>query len=264
MDQLYINQKKEFLVFFVINLLVYAVAFGQNTLIEKDFIGTWKADIHESRMKSMDAMFDGATIILNADLSFSGTVMDDISGTWEMKEGSLHLYSADMPGPIILSELSKDSCMWNMKKFRTNIPFFREQENPQADPQAEEIAFVHVKKEELIGRWINRQIQDLGKTEAQNKLLNEVHFGDTNTNNYLELEASGKFTFHSSFTLRRKDKISTGNWALHDGVLSLEFATGRAEKLGITKYTSDSLILIDVEEVSLGGRQTQIRFTFTK
>ncbi|NNF32513.1 MAG: hypothetical protein HKN68_00280 [Saprospiraceae bacterium] len=247
-------------IIFVFALFLYNTGFGQDTITEADFTGTWEARVSSSREKSMDMLFDGSTITIHADGTYSGNITQEISGNWRQEDGVLILDSDDLPFPLQLSEWSKDSCIWRLDKVNSSIPFFRINRDENSEPAIAEIKFIDVGPGEITGAWINTHAEVIGKSTKQNNFL----FGESQLNDKLTLDKYGQFLM-SGTVVKLKNEVLNGQWTLENGIITFSFESGETEQLGITKYTGDSLILEDLAERSLPMiNSSKLRFIYTK
>lgn len=246
-------------------LLLTVISFGplvnaQDALSETDLLGTWTANHIESKSKGTKAMLKGSTITLESDYTFSAKIMADLKGKWSLDNGSVVLDSPDTPGPIIWTELTKDSCVWNADGFKARIVFYKNSMDNTSSSSNESIALVPVHKKNLVGLWNNTIIEDMSRSKEQNVFL----FGEQN-DALLDLQASGQFTLSKSSNHSVTNRMLRGNWSVDNGTIIFEDESGQSERLGITKCTQDSLVMIDMQirNTSLLN-DTKFKFVYTR
>jgi hypothetical protein len=205
----------------------------------------------------MDMMFDGKTITLKADMTYTANLMGELNGDWLLREDTLILNSEKTPTPIVLTELSIDSCFWAFSK-RSRIPFFKDNGTISANANSD---FVEVDLKELQGEWRNTNVEDPNRTKRQNTFL----FGDSVMDEKLILEESNNFVMPKSSIRMKTKKMAKGSWSVDGGIMTFQFESGEKEQLGIVKFTKDSLVLLDLEErlVPMVDK-SKIQFTYTK
>ncbi len=117
---------KKIAVITFISILFSIAVNAQDFVVEKkNIIGEWTAKIPADRSSSMDVLFDGSTLIFNEDFSYSANVMEKIEGTWTLSENTAILRSENAPSDMILNFKEDGSCVWEMKKNKVFIPFFK-------------------------------------------------------------------------------------------------------------------------------------------
>lgn len=256
--------------FFFVNFVLFISSFliAQTEWTTSDFVGKWTASIPESRSKSMDMLFEGAVIYLKEDLSYTAKIMKDFEGTWSLADGQISLSPSDNTiseqfSTIVLTNLSKDSCTWSITKVKTSIPFYKSTTKASAT-KTEKNEFITVdNKEILLGRWINTNIEDSSKSQKANIAL----WGDSNMNDYLELNPAGDYYIARSLKNTNDSSNFNGTWSLEKDYVLLEDSSGKTapEKLGILKATKDTLILMDINERNIGfAGVVKLKYTYTR
>ena len=231
---------------------------GQN-ILEEDLVGTWTAKVKESRSPGTKMAFDGSTFSINADHTFSAKVMAGIEGSWKIEDERLILESSDFPSPIVLSELSPDSCFWDLKEMEAKIKFYKNYSETLLSPLSDSDV-VDVKREDLIGRWENILVEDINMNQDENSFL----FGSVN-DDQLNLMESGKFTLTESSYNTLTGRILKGVWSIDKGIIHFKSDSGYSEQLGITAFDSDQLVLefLHIKDIPMCGK-TRIRYTHSR
>lgn len=209
----------------------------------------------------MDMMFEGAVIKLNDDYTFTARIIQPFQGSWSMEGDALRLISSHAPYEVALTELSTDSCIWVLKDVDARIPFFRKGTAANLVEVRHQQVFVSADNSEILGRWINTQIED----PAISKRSNVMRWGDSATNDYLELADSGRYRMTRAAIPSDDEKYINGRWRLEDEQMILESDSGAVERLGILKASSDSLVLVDLADRDMRfGGPAKLKFTYTR
>ncbi len=250
-------------VIILFSLLLASVGLSQSNVSEIEIQGTWIADIDDSRLNSMDALFLGSSITFNSDYTFAAKILDDLSGSWELKEGKIILNTKEnIPSPIIFIELTAKSILWRIDKVDARIPFYKSGTNSSQLDSSNTQDYKSPDNIEIAGDWINTQIEDMSLSEKQNSIL----FGKSAANDRLFLGNDGQFSmFRGEICNNDNTCFVKGSWSVAEGLITLEWKSGKIEKLGIEKFTEDSLVLVDLEKRYVPFRgDVKIRFTHTK
>ena len=75
-------------IFILASLFLGQIVQAQSELQPSDVVGTWTANVEESRSQSMDMMFDGSTVTLNEDFTFQANVREEFHGTWSLESNA--------------------------------------------------------------------------------------------------------------------------------------------------------------------------------
>jgi hypothetical protein len=178
-------------------------------------------------------MFDGRSITLNANHTFTYDIMKGLSGLWKINEETVILESSELPDQIILTDVRKDSCMWNFQAMNTKITFYK---NLESKVLNETIGLENVKKEDLVGEWINTLIEDVNNTKEDN-----IHIFGSGNENKLILNKSGQFSLSKSTYNTLTGRILEGSTgSVDNGVILFEDELGKTESLGVIKINEDS------------------------
>ena len=127
---------------------------AQNMISENDIIGTWSGKVTQSKSKGTKMMLDGSTITIKADHTFKTDIMRGFTGTWKLEQKSIILDSPDTPDPIILSEVTKDSCIWKFEAMKATISYHKSTTKEEKETSIAP-SLVQVKRQDLIGKWEN-------------------------------------------------------------------------------------------------------------
>ncbi len=244
----------------ILAVLVHFALSGQNGLKEEDLIGKWTCRVVKSQSMGTKMALEGSTIVLNKDYSFTAQIMVEFSGQWSFQDERVLLISPDAPEQITLSELSADSCVWDLETMNARVQLYKSSEQMstilptgyKAKPGYQE-----VKRNDLIGTWTNTLIEDLNKSTNENIFL----FG-TNNDDTLRLFDSGQFSLSKSANTTITGRILKGTWLLENGIIIFNDPSNKIDRLGIAKCDHDSLIIVHLENrfIPMCG-ETRIRYT---